>query len=136
MEGHLHDEKIVVSNVYRCHSESCIFPRGSAGGPDGLRPQHLLDLTSASAEHGGRELLRSLTSFTNFVLEGNVPPFVQPIFFGDTLIPLHKKDGGIRPIAVGQTLVGKCVGLYVIHSVGTDIAPDVEWPWVVKQLPC
>ena len=26
------------------------FPCGSAGGPDGLRPQHLVDLTSASAE--------------------------------------------------------------------------------------
>ena len=29
------------------------FPQGSAGGPDGIHPQHLLDLTSASAELGG-----------------------------------------------------------------------------------
>ena len=29
------------------------FPCGSAGGPDGLRPQHLKDLTSESAERGG-----------------------------------------------------------------------------------
>ena len=29
------------------------FPRGSAGGPDGIRPQHLLDLISPSAERGG-----------------------------------------------------------------------------------
>ena len=33
------------------------FPCGSAGGPDGLRPQYLKDLTSASAERGGKELL-------------------------------------------------------------------------------
>ena len=37
-------------------SAICSFPRGSAGGPDGIRPQHLLDLTSASAELGGKNL--------------------------------------------------------------------------------
>ena len=30
------------------------FPRGSAGGPDGLRPQHLVDMTSMSAGGGGK----------------------------------------------------------------------------------
>ena len=92
------------------------FPRGSAGGPDGFRPQHLLDLTSASAERGGKELIRSLTCFTNKVLEGKVPPSVQPIFFGATLIALQKKEGGVRPIAVGLSLrhlVAKCAGLHV-----------------------
>ena len=39
------------------------FPSNSAGGPDGLHPQHLIDLTSASAERGGRELLTALSSF-------------------------------------------------------------------------
>ena len=29
------------------------FPRGSAGGADGLRPQHLLDMTSMTAGAGG-----------------------------------------------------------------------------------
>ena len=29
---------------------------------------------------------------------------LSPIFFGATLIPLRKKDGGVRTIAVGQTL--------------------------------
>ena len=38
------------------------FPYGSAGGPDGLRLQHLKDLTSDSVERGGRELLSSLTT--------------------------------------------------------------------------
>ena len=90
------------------------FPRGSAGGPDGIRPQHHLELTSASAELGGKELLRSLTIFSNHGLEGNVPPSVQPIFFGATLIALRKKEGGVRSIVVGQTLrclVTKCVGI-------------------------
>ena len=45
-----------------------LFPCGSAGGPDGIRPQHLVDLTSASAERGGKDLLRALAEFTNVIL--------------------------------------------------------------------
>ena len=57
------------------------FPRSSAGGPDGLRPQHLVDLTSASAGGGGRELISALSSFLLHVLEGKTAPSVQPKFF-------------------------------------------------------
>ena len=102
------------------------FPRGSAGGPYGIRPQHLLDLTGASAELGGRMLLRALTNFANLVLQGEVPQSIKPIFFGANLIPLRKKDGGIRPIAVGQTLrhlVAKCISSRVTHSIGSELAP-------------
>ena len=102
------------------------FPRGSAGGPDGILPQHLLDLTSASAEQGGKDLLRALTTFTNFVLGGRVPQSVRPVFFGATLISLRKKAGGVFPIAVGQTLrrlVAKCVALQVTHTLGSSFAP-------------
>ena len=47
------------------------FPRGSAGGLDGLRSQHLLDLTSASAGRGGIVLLSAFASFTSHVANGN-----------------------------------------------------------------
>ena len=72
------------------------FPNGSAGVPDGLRPQHLKNLLSASAERGGKEVLWALTAFINLVLEGKTPPSVRPFFFGASLIPLEKKGGGIR----------------------------------------
>ena len=94
------------------------FPSNSAGGPDGLRPQHLVDLISASAERGGRELLTALSSFIVHILEGNTPS-IQPIFFGANLIALNKKEGGIRPIAVGQTLrrlVAKCASGLMMRS--------------------
>ena len=65
--------------------------------------------------------------FCIHVLEGKTPPLTQPYFFGATLIPLRKKDGGIRPIAVGlslRRLVAKCASLPMIQSVGADLAPQ------------
>jgi len=37
-------------------------------------------------------------------MEGRVPSVVRPIFNGASLCALNKKDGGVRPIAVGSTL--------------------------------
>ena len=80
------------------------FVPGSAGGPDGLRPQHLKDLTSASAGDAGRRLLTQLTEFANICLIGRVPDVIQPVLCGASLCALNKKDGGVRPIAIGFTL--------------------------------
>ena len=77
------------------------FTPGSAGGADGLRPQHLSDMTD---ERVGGALLDALTDFTNLVLNGGVPTLARRVFFGATLISFNKKAGGIRPIAVGLTL--------------------------------
>ena len=102
------------------------FPCNSAGGPDGLRPQHLVDLTSASAERGGRELLTALSSFILHILEGNTPSSIQPILFGANLIALNKKEGGIRPIAVGQILrrlAAKCASVHMMKSMEIVLAP-------------
>ena len=43
------------------------FPNGSAGGPDGLRPQHLKD-SQASTEGRCQALLLALSSFIGLVL--------------------------------------------------------------------
>ena len=102
------------------------FPNGSAGGPDSLRPQHLKDLTSPSAEGAGVRLIQSLTAFINLVLQGETPLSVRHVFFGAILIPLGKKDTGVRPIAVGNTLrrlAAKCVSTKVAHSLGRSMAP-------------
>ena len=102
------------------------FPRGSAGGPDGLLPQHLKDLISNSARAGGKKLLAALTAFTNLVLSGITPVQVRPLFFGATLTALNKKDGGLRPIAVGCTLrrmVAKVASRAVLERMGSLLAP-------------
>ena len=102
------------------------FPCGSAGGPDGLRLQHLVDLTNASAERRGRELISALSSFIHHVLEGHTPSSIQPVFFGANLIALNKKEGGIRPIAVGNTLrhlASKCACPHILSSLEVSLAP-------------
>ena len=85
------------------------FKNGSSGGPDGLTPQHLKDLTSGALGETSRNLLQALVMFTNgIVLCGNIPSAVCSSFFGATLIALSKKDGGVRPIAIGNTLRRLC----------------------------
>ena len=52
----------------------------------------------------GQALLRNLTALCNIIAAGQLAPTVCQFFFGARLIGLAKKDGGIRPIAVGNTL--------------------------------
>ncbi|XP_049871788.1 uncharacterized protein LOC126370808 [Pectinophora gossypiella] len=79
------------------------FYNSSASGLDGLRPQHLKELISPSAGDNGFRLLESITCLCNFMLRGAVNPEVCPYIYGASLFALAKKDGGIRPIAVGNT---------------------------------
>jgi len=76
------------------------FKPGSGAGPDGLRPQHIQDMVQES----GTLFISSLVNFVNHVLSGGVPEPVRHVFFGANLHALRKKDGGLRPTAVGLTL--------------------------------
>lgn len=79
------------------------FPGGSAGGLDSMRPCYLKELLVARGQAGG-SLLRALSSVIVVMLQGKVPSSIIPVLYGASLFPLAKKDGGIRPIAVGCTL--------------------------------
>ena len=100
------------------------FPKASAGGPDGLRPQHLKDMMS---DNGGRQvLLPALASFIQLVLEGRTPTSIRPFSFGANLTALLKKQGGVRPIVVGCTLRrlgAKVAGAKVSEAMGDLLAP-------------
>ena len=96
------------------------FPQGSAGGQDGLRPQHQKDLTDRQV---GGTVLESLTSFVNFVLSGLTPLWVRPFLFGAALLAFGKKDSGVRPIAVGSiSLRVGLVAKVACHSVSDRCA--------------
>ena len=73
-------------------------------------------------------------------MEGKVPVGLRPFFFGAKLIGLRKKDGGIPPIAVGNTLRRMGERKWVERN-GSNRPPVpwvesspfrnwVEWTWV------
>ena len=102
------------------------FPAGSAGGPDGLRPQHLKDMVYSPSCDGYAELISTLTDFVNMVLAGRVTPAARPFFFGASLVGLLKNDAGVRPIAVGCTLrrlVAKCASAMIKSEMGSLLYP-------------
>ena len=108
------------------HKAIYSFPAGSAGGPDGLRPQHLKDIISSTRDVQESDFLSSLTLFVNQVVAGNVPPAARPFFFGTSLLGLTKEDGGVRPIAVGCTLrrlAAKCVTFLIKEEMGALLRP-------------
>jgi len=76
------------------------LPAGSSNGLDGIRPQHLKDLTCAITGNSGR-LLFFFTNFGNHCLSGHIPSAIKSLFCGASLYALNKKNGDIHPIAVG-----------------------------------
>jgi hypothetical protein len=79
------------------------FPNGSSGGLDGIRPQHIKEMflnQHNPASHPRQ--LETLLSFCDIIMQGKLPNFIRPLFFGARLIALRKKDENIRPIAVGN----------------------------------
>ena len=86
------------------------FPRASAPGPSGLRPSHLQDAVRRRGR--GLTLIAALASLTQLWVHGRLPPEHAPFLCGANLTPLRKKDDGVRPVAVGETirrLVGKAL---------------------------
>ena len=102
------------------------FPAGSAGGPDGLRPQHLKDILGSCRDDLESDFLSSLSNFIGLVVGGEVPQAVRAFFFGASLIGLPKEDGGVRPIAIGCTLrrlAAKCVATTIKEEMGSLLCP-------------
>lgn len=100
------------------------FPNGSAGGPDGLRPQHLKDLLLGAPDD--HPLLISITELVNLQLRGETPSSVRNSLFGAKLLGVWKKTGGLRPIAVGyvwRRLTAKVACSHVKERSSTLLAP-------------
>ncbi|CAL1154289.1 unnamed protein product [Cladocopium goreaui] len=76
------------------------FSRASAPGPSGLRADHLQETLSTA--HGD-EVASHLVALCQLLARGE-PALVAPHLAGARLHALPKKQGGVRPIAVGETL--------------------------------
>jgi hypothetical protein len=102
------------------------FPAGSSPGLDGMRPQSLKDIISLSAGEAGQQALRALTKLCNFLLFGQLPSEICHLLYGTPLCALHKKDGGIRPIAIVnclQRLTSKLVCFQSRNIVNSYLSP-------------
>ena len=85
------------------------FPTGSAAGASGARPQFYKLACSNKAL--GEAALSALTALTNHMVAGLAPRELAPFIAGAPLMALNKQGGGLRPIAIGETirrLVSKC----------------------------
>jgi hypothetical protein len=92
------------------------FSDGSSAGPSGLSPLLLKRCCrTPSNPLFGEKCLNSLTKFLQKIIDGTCPPEVTPFFFGASLIALKKKDGGTRPIAIGETLRRLAAKIVLTH---------------------
>ena len=101
-------------------------PPGSAAGLDGLRPLHLSQLVAGFTAEAGRRLLSALTELCNLTIAGNIPEFAREAFFGASLTAIKKKDGGVRPIAVGsihRRLASKILAKHMSSALATELQP-------------
>ena len=78
------------------------FAGSSSGGVDALRPGHIKDLIGPHSAEAGARLRRSVTALVNRLLAADISDFARRLLFSANLTALRKKDGGIRPIAVGN----------------------------------
>ena len=76
----------------------------AAPGPSGWRLEHIL---AASHNPGGGELSTAALLFPVLahLFHGRVPLLAAPLLYGGNLSAFRKPSGGLRPIAVGDTLI-------------------------------
>ena len=99
------------------------FDTSSGGGPSGLRPQHLKEMLRCPQR---QQLLEALAGFCSALVNGHFPRECMRLLTAARLVALPKKDGGVRPIAMGDTLrrlAAKCVHSSVLESVSRYLLP-------------
>ena len=80
----------------------------------------------------------AITDLSNILLAGETPPEVRECLFGATLLAIGKKDGGVRPIAVGfvwrrlaakvacRHISERCANLFSPRQLGVGIPGGAE----------
>ena len=94
-------EAITQAEIMQCITR---FPHASAAGASGLSPTHLRELLHVPEAADENGLCAALAALVTQLARGNVPDAVAPWLAGAPLTPLRKRDNGVRPIAVGETI--------------------------------
>ena len=102
--------------------------RGLAAGPSGLRADYLLQVLARNSSFCKRklplvdELTGALTTFIRLAVSGRFPSDLAQWLCAGRVVPCCKKDGGLRPVVVGEVL-RSIVSQYVLR-VATPAAQD------------
>ena len=110
----------------RRHRALKSFPTGSAPEPSSLRANHIKQAIFCPSPDHANKALQSLTGVINLLCAGKVPPNVIPYLCGALLLPCLTKNGGLRPIAVGEVLrrlTSKCVTRAVLPEAINILSP-------------
>ncbi len=98
------------------------FPKGTACSRSGLRVERILQLVGSGIGVESPDSVISLfTRVVNLLLHGNVPTTLCPLIASGNLVPLLKKDGSIRPIAVGEIL-RRIASKIVLRRIGREVS--------------
>lgn len=88
------------------------FPGSTSPGPSGLQANHLKEVLKLPSSSSTASFLSILTRFINLLVAGKTPPPIIPHLCGATLLAIRKKNGDLRPIAIGEVLhrlISKCL---------------------------
>ena len=99
------------------------FPKGSGGGPSGLRPQHLKDALVGGLED---EVVKNFADLVNLLVRAEAPSAIAPWLCGASLAALPKPQGGHRPVAVGEAwrrLAAKALSSSVVDDLKAHLEP-------------
>ena len=97
---------------------------GSAAGPSGLRPQHLLDGVKSPL---GESVVEQLVALVGILARGLAPSAIAPWFAGGALFAGAKSDGGVRPLVAGEALrrlTSRCLCSAVTATVRDVLGPN------------
>ena len=103
-------------------------PNGRAPGPSYLRANHLKEAVFCPSPIRAEFALKGLVGIVNVLSAGCAPRCIIPFLCGASLIACQKKDGGLRPIAIGEVLrrlTSKCVAR-AVQSEAVDILSPLQ----------
>ena len=106
------------------------FKRGSAPGPSGLRAEHLKTIIKSVPPNRVDKATEAITKLVNTMAAGKVSETVAPYLCGARLHGAKKKDGGTRPIAIGnitRRLTSKCFSSGTADRAAARLGPNQYW---------
>ena len=92
--------------------------------------QHLKDMISSSHGDVTVRLADRVAALVNLILQSRIPADIFPLLYGACLTVLRKSGGGIRPIAVGDTVrrrACKIISKGLMASIGDLFRPAKQF---------